>query len=1135
MVTQFKYLSVLMLIQEKSYNITMLCQKYQTVQRYLILFCSTLLSYQVLFAQQPSLHFEQLGNEQGLSQNIILSFQQDDRGFMWFGSTDGLIRYDGYVFKVFKHVLNDSTSLSNNYIQSLYKDREGIIWIGTLDGLNRYDSEHGTFRHYRYDPKNPFSITSSNVVAIHQDHRGIFWIGTNAGLNKFDPVTEQFYPYQNTEKTTQHISSENISSICQDGVDNLWIGTWEGGLYKFDIQEETIQRFRHKTTHSDSLYFNFIRTLLIDQSGMLWIGTDGGGLFSFNQKTEVFEHFQHNPKNNGTLSHNAVRSLHEDQHGNIWIGTDGGGVDLYDRSANRFINHNHDNANIHSLSNNRIVSIFEDNTGILWLGTWGAGVNKYNPGRNKFFHEEAAFITSRLSSPFVLGIYEDKKGNWWIGTHNGGVNKYDRKNKTLKQFKHDLHNKNSLSNNVAWSIAEDDQGYIWIATDIGLNRLNPETEHFDHYFADVNNPHTLSSNFTGTIVVGDSGYLWIATNKNLNKFDPRTERFKHITLNTDSTENIGELRIQALYEDLDGYLWICMDKLYKYDKTKGIIKSYEHNPKSLNGLSHKIINCFYMDANKVLWIGTYGGGLNKLVPGKDEFIHYTEKDGLPDNVVYGILEDDYGNLWISTNQGLSKFNPQTESFTNYDINDGLQDNEFNRGGYLKTQKGEMLFGGINGLNVFYPNTVQANLHIPPVVLTSFKIFEQPVKFDTSLTHLTSIKIPYTDNYFAFEFAALDYAQPSKNQYAYYLDGLDKDWIYSGNRRYTSYTNLNPGEYIFKARGSNNDGLWNEKGVSLNITITPPFWQTWWFRAIGFCMVALFIAGGIAAKKYYREYRRTKYISHFKIIKKVGEGGMGVVYKATDKNQSKIVALKVLNDRLENDREGVKRFLKEAEIARQLKHENIVKIFNAGSDENIRYISMEFLEGNTLKAYIQENGQLTTSETLDISLQILAGLNFIHENGVIHRDLKSENIMLLSEKHVKIMDFGLARSQTLTTINNRDQLMGTLAYMSPEQTIGNHVDHRSDIYSFGIILYEMTFGKLPFLKRNEMAQIYAIHNEIPPNLNDGVISTELTTILTKCLEKEPVIRYQSVSELIQCFTEIKKYGINADLKNTGENQ
>ncbi len=514
------------------------------------------------------------------------------------------------------------------------------------------------------------------------------------------------------------------------------------------------------------------------------------------------------------------------------------------------------------MSDNRIQPIYEDRSGLIWIGTKGGGLNKINLNREKFkrFRNDPEDPNS-LSDNQVYALYEDKEGMIWIGTE-GGLNKFDMARKTVTHYRHDKNKENSLSNDRIWAICEGKNNKLWLGLKAGgLNCLDKKTGIITRYKPDNNDPNSLSDDIVISLLVDRSGALWVGTYNGLDKLESGEENFTHYRFNPDDPKSLSNERVISLHEDKDGTLWIgTYIGLNKFDRDSGTFIRYLNDPSDPKSLSDNRIWSIYEDESENLWLGT-NGGINKFDKTKGQFLRYTEENGLPNNVVYGILNDEEGNLWLSTNRGISKFNPNTEDFVNYDVKDGLQGNEFNPGAYLKTREGKLYFGGKNGFNLFHPERIKNNPHIPPIVLTAFKKFNNSVKLDTSIIETNSLKLSYKENFFAFEFAALDYTFPEKNQYAYKLKGFDVDWITSGNRRYASYTNLDGGEYLFMVKGSNNDGVWNEKGRSIIIYISPPFWQTWWFKIIS----VLFILTILLSIYKYRINRMRKQQEQLEIL------------------------------------------------------------------------------------------------------------------------------------------------------------------------------------------------------------------------------------------------------------------------------
>jgi len=842
--------------------------------------CLTFLLYSNLFlnlyAQINDIRFERISLEQGLSQGTIWAIIQDSKGFMWFGTADGLNKYDGYSFTIYNHDPRDSTSISNNTIIAICEDKSGTLWIGTAGGgLNRFDRETEKFTHYRNDPSNPNSLSDDQVISIHEDKNGTLWIGTeNRGLNRFDRETEKFTHYQHDPSNPKSLSSDHIFRIFEDKSSVLWIGTNEG-LNKFDKECNIFIPFKHDPNIQNSLTNNWINAIYEDKSGALWIGTSDGlnklilsEIKEYDMARLKFVHYKHDPMNPNSLSDSRIRSIYEDKSGNLWIGTAGGGlnrlvpsstsrqtlneIEESDRETGTFVHYKNDPKDPNSLSSDNVRSIFEDKSGVLWIGMNGEGLNKYFSSKKKFVHyKNDPYDPNSLSHNYVYSIYQDKDGIFWIGTMGGGLNKFNRERKTFTHYQNDLSNPNSLSNNSVLSICEsrhDGTTSLWIGTSGGLDKLvlNPDSigkgfdkekaqfVHYKHDPANPNSPNSLSDSTVTSIIEDKSGNLWIGTYSGLDKFDKEKKQFVHYKHDPANLNSLSKGRVRAIFEDKSGMLWIGTDAggLNKFNPSNEQFMHYIHDPANPNSLSQNFVLSIYEDpsvSERILWIGTNGGGLNRLDKEKDEFKIFTKNDGLPNNVIYGILGDNHGNLWLSTNKGLSKFNPQTETFKNYDVTDGLQSNEFNKGAYYTSNNGEMFFGGINGFNSFYPDSIKDNPYIPPVVITKFKKFNTIIKFDISDTE--EIELSYRDKYLSFEFVALDYTNPQQNQYRYTMKGFDEDWIDAGTRRFATYTNLDPGKYIFKVKGSNSDGKWNEQGVSIKIVIKPPFWKSWWFIII----------------------------------------------------------------------------------------------------------------------------------------------------------------------------------------------------------------------------------------------------------------------------------------------------------------
>jgi ligand-binding sensor domain-containing protein/signal transduction histidine kinase len=794
-------------------------------------------------AQTTTIRFEKIAAEDGLSQNSVLAILQDQQGFMWFGTEGGLNKYDGYQFNVYKHDPADPSTLSDDFVSVIYEDRSGDLWVGTRSGLGRLDRATGMFTRYQYAPDDPDSLGGTWVVAICEDSEGALWVGTeDGGLDQLDRDTGAFVHHQRDAADPTTLIDNYVREIYEDRDGALWVGT-DSGLDRLDRKTGIFTHYQHIPDDPHSLGGDKVSAILEDRQGMLWIGTEDGGLSQFDRSSQTFTRYQHDPDDPHSLSHNRVRAIFEDSTSRLWIGTQNG-LDLYDRGQDQFVHYRHNPNDPHSLSGNAVWSIYEDRAGVLWFGTYGGGVSKYNRTTDQFtLYQHNPGLSDSLSDNMVWSIYEDRSGMLWIGTFNGGLNSLDRDSDTFTVYRHDPQDPASLSSDDVRAILEDREGALWVGTSGGLDRFDPQTETFTHLRHNPDDPTSLSENRVLVLYEDLSGNLWVGTrNEGLNRFDQATETFVRYQHDPDDPFSLSDNRVWALYEDSTGALWVStLEGINVLDVATGRFTHHLHDPNDPQSLSNDQTFSFYEDPTGAVWIGTWGSGLDRFDRATRTFTHYTEKDGLPDNVIYGIEVDSAGFLWMSTNKGLSKFEPRTETFQNYDVSAGLQNNEFNVGAHFTSDSGEMFFGGIQGFNAFYPEQVTGNPHVPPIVVTAFSKFNEVVRTDLSSDE--HIQLSYQDNFISFEFAALDYAAPEKNQYAYMLEGQDPGWVAAGTRRHVDYTNLRGGEYVFRVKGSNNDGVWNEEGVAILITVTPPVWETWWFRGIVLLVLAGSVIGG----------------------------------------------------------------------------------------------------------------------------------------------------------------------------------------------------------------------------------------------------------------------------------------------------
>lgn len=780
-----------------------------------------------------ALRFESLGLEDGLSQSTVLAILQDQFGFLWIGTEDGLNRYNGYTFRVFRPDLNNPDTISDRWITSLYEDSQGYLWIGTRQGgLNRYDPEKGSFIYYLHDPQDPKSISSNYVTAILENTKGELWVGTNYGLNLLDQQTGKFEHFNSDPDIHTTVSSNLITTLFEDSRGILWIGTEDGKLNRFNSATKNFISYTYDPKNFSVVKGKSIKSIREDRNGDLWLASVEG-LHRFKPSESRFISYKHSRIKPSSLSSDTVLSLLVDRSGTIWIGTNEG-LDRFNPRTDSFAHYRHDSSDPTSLNNDIILSIYEDLGGVLWIGTFGGGLNKFNKGQSKFayYHYEPSNPNS-LSANYIFPIFADSIGNIWIGTYGGGLNRFNPRQGLFTHYLHDPENPNSLPSDEIYSVYLDNTNTLWVGTDQALSRRNPSSVNFTHYTNDPTDPTSLAGGPVQVIFQDSKGLLWIGTSYGLDLLDPSTGKFTHYQTNPTKPDTISSNVITSIYEDRDGNLWVGTfdNGLNRFNRETGTFIRYQRNRDDPQSLSDNSITAVYQDKNKNLWIATEGGGLNLYHPELNTFQHYTEKDGLPNNVIYGILEDEIGQLWLSTNYGLSRFNPALETFRNYTDSDGLQSNEFNIGAYAKGLDGQMYFGGINGLNAFMPSEVTDNTYAPPVILTSFSPGGQPDPQLPQSEVLRQVTLGWPDNNFAFEIAALSFAEPGRNQYAYKLDGFDKDWNYAGTSREGRYTNLAGGTYTLRFMGSNNDEIWNESSQTVQITVIPPFWQTWTFRIL----------------------------------------------------------------------------------------------------------------------------------------------------------------------------------------------------------------------------------------------------------------------------------------------------------------
>ncbi len=814
-----------------------------------------------------TLRSENISPENGLSNSWVSSILQDHEGFMWFGTWNGLNRFDGYNFKVFKPVPGDSQSLSNNVVRALCEDNAGHLWVGTEYGLNWYDVNTDKFLRFLHDPDDSASISNSYVLSLYGDRQNTLWIGTQGGgLNSVDS-TARFKRYNNPFSA----ESNHINCIIEDRLKSniLWLGT-EHGLFRFDKVNGS---FIHVPVGREGIN-HVILSLYQDENNDLYIGTWGFGLIKFDHSGNRFIYcFENSAPGVTGRSQMIVFSILPDLYGNLWIGTRDQGILKLDTKT---LSHRDITSVLGDefLHDRVIIALYRASSGIVWVGTRYDGIHKIVPATKNFISRNAGFFDKSTGSYGVVTvIMMDQEGNQWFGTRNDGLAIIDAKNGSVRYYRKSDHGTASLSSNNILSICpsrEGNKNYFWIGTDGGgLNKFDPVTGTSIHYMKKDDDQHSLSNDHVYSILDYDADHLLVGTwgtsaSGGLDLFNKKTGRFINFSSDPGNPASLNSRIILRILRDKSGVIWIGtrgggLTRMTVKDINAtepadiASFVTYTHASGQANSLSHDDVFSMLEDRQGILWVGTGGGGLNSFDRIHESFRSFSQDIGFGDDMIYDILEDNHNNLWLSTNNGIIKFIPKTETVRNYVMADGLQHNVFNAGAAFRSPSGELFFGGVDGFTSFYPDSIRENLNSPEIAITLFQISGRGNTYNardytrTALNSIRKVSLPYYLNDISLEFASLDFAAPDKNLYKFRLSGYHEDWTYAdAGRRFVTYTNLPPGRYVFTVKGSNNDQVWNEEGRSIEIIITPPFYKTNMFRIV----LLLLILGALSFLVFY---------------------------------------------------------------------------------------------------------------------------------------------------------------------------------------------------------------------------------------------------------------------------------------------
>lgn len=995
---------------------------------------------------------------------------QDRLGNIWFTAAGGLTMYNGKVFRTF----TTDEGLGDNACRALVEDDHGNIWIGTLGGglsrVRRHELGEYDVRTYTTADGLPHNA----VLSVAKAPDGAVWIGTKNGVARLDVDT--LGVVRDVKASLPGTTFDRIL-LRRDGTalfgDTHGVLHWSGGVLSGS------QRIFPENAAG-------INGLAEDSQGRIWISAFRGGVKRLRW-------------NNGRFSEEAIPTLPAlqspvydlsiDVRDRVWISTFGQGLSGLDGPSVR----RYDQSN--GLPEASVVTAFVDREDNLWISTANSGLCKWVNSPFLFFDRATG-----LSGNFVLDVLQDRTGKYWFTCYEAGAVRYDGR---LFQSVAD---RDGLSARNVYALMEDSRGRVWVST-MGNGVYVNENGRFKPFFKG----HTL---LTDVLVMFEdrAKNIWFGTDAfGVVRYSPQGQWTQFGT-----DQGLAGQRVFSIMQDRRGRIWFGCGQPTRMKEAGGV--SYwdpERDLKNLNpfitysatrDFPSNLVNVVYQDRQGMIWAGTRHHGLLQFDGAS--WTAFTKKDGLVSNTVMALQEDSLGRLWIGTTKGVNLWDGR--HMATFTTRHGLINDEVYENAIWCDRRGDIWLGTAGGVCQVQVRKLTA-AQSPPMVYA-----DRIRAGGTAVSEAALAGLSHRQNSLDFQVTGIQWSAEKDLLYRFRLEGFDTDWPEPTTRDFVSYTNLEPGRYVLAVQALSRTTGASSAVLNIPFVINPAYWQTWWFRLVA--LVVAFVTIPIAYRYVRRSYdqfqqwRRTRVIAHYRIREFLGEGGMGRVYKAWDTRRRQVVALKVIRDDLEQSSDGVKRFLKEAEIGQSLNHPNIIRVFDAGRFEKTRYLAMEYVEGITLKTYLAQRGKVELKEALTIAQQILSGLQTIHAQFVIHRDLKSDNIMLEKDGVVKIMDFGLAKSRMLSSIMDRGQLVGTLAYMSPEQTIGKSVDHRSDIYAVGVILYEMVYGEMPFTGQHEMELIMAIHNTTPPHVDSPYLDG-VERVIAKALQKDVQARYQNALEML----------------------